>query len=183
LIWVAVSVASSFDRSRIREAFGRLGIRRFKPSALGWMLLLLFGYYVAVAIFASLVVQPEQEDISGELGVGDQNLVVAITAVLLIGVLAPVSEELFFRGFLFAGLRGRLSLWPAVVITGLLFGLVHAPSGITTVVPLALLGGMLAWFYAYNGSLWPSIFMHMTNNGLALAVTALVGPGLVPGVF
>ena len=172
LITVAVGVASSWNRSRIREALGRLGLRRFKPSALGWMLLLLFGYYVAVAIFSSLVVQPEQEDISGELGVGDENLVVAITAVLLIGVLAPISEELFFRGFLFAGLRQRLSLWPAVVISGLLFGLVHAPSGITTVIPLALLGGILAWFYAYNGSLWPSVFMHMVNNGLALAVTA-----------
>jgi membrane protease YdiL (CAAX protease family)/uncharacterized RDD family membrane protein YckC len=174
LVTVALGVASGWDRSRIGESLRRLGLRRFKPSALGWMLLLLFGYYVAVAIFSSLVVQPEQEDISGELGVGDENVIVAITAVLLIGVLAPISEELFFRGFLFAGLRQRLSLWPAVVISGLLFGLVHAPSGITTVIPLAMLGMLLAWFYAWNGSLWPCVFMHMVNNGLALAVTATV---------
>ena len=169
LLTVAIGVASQWDRHRIREALGRLGLRRFKASALGWMLLALLGYYIFAATFASFVLSPEQEDISGDLGVGDENLLVAIIAVLLIVVLAPVSEELFFRGFLFAGLRARFSLWPAVIASGLLFGLVHAPSGITTVPLLAVLGGLLAWFYAWNGSLWPCVFMHMINNGIALA--------------
>jgi membrane protease YdiL (CAAX protease family) len=125
------------------------------------------------------VLEPEQEDVSGELGVGDENLLVAITAILLIVVLAPVSEELFFRGFLFAGLRARFSLWPAVVASGLLFGLVHAPSGITTVPLLAVLGGVLAWFYAWNGSLWPCIFIHVLNNGIALAALGASDDGLI----
>jgi membrane protease YdiL (CAAX protease family) len=169
LMTVSVGVASQWDLSRIREALGRLGLRRAKPSAFGWMLLALFGYYVFAIAFASLVIEPEQEDVSGDLGVGDENLLVAVLAVLLIVVLAPVSEELFFRGFLFAGLRRRFSLWPAVIASGLLFGLVHATTGLTTVPLLAVFGGLLAWFYAWSGSLWPCVVMHMINNGLALA--------------
>ena len=181
ILIVSVGVASHWNTSRIREAFGRLGLRRAKPSAFGWMLLALFGYYVFALVFASLVLTPEQEDVGGDLGVGDENLLVALCAVLLIVVVAPISEELFFRGFLFAGLRARFSLWPAVIMSGFLFGLPHITTGITTVPLLAVLGGLLAWFYAWNGSLWPCIAMHAINNGLALAAaSADEGLFLVP---
>ena len=60
---------------------------------------------------------------------------------MLIAGLAPIAEELFFRGFVFSGLRSRMTMLPAALISGLVFGLVHAPTGITTVVPLAVLGG------------------------------------------
>ena len=116
------------------------------------------------------MLEPQQEDISNELGVGDESLFIAVTAVVLIAVLAPISEELFFRGFVFSGLRSRMSLWPAAVISGLVFGLVHAPTGITTVVPLAVLGAVLAWLYDRTGSLWPPVIAHAFNNALALAI-------------
>ena len=83
------------------------------------MLLALFVYYLFAGLFSQLVLQPEQEDISSELGVGDENLLVAITAVVLIAGLAPIAEELFFRGFVFSGLRSRMSMWPAALISGL----------------------------------------------------------------
>ena len=89
---------------------------------------------------------------------------------LLIVGLAALSEEMFFRGFVFSGLRSRMSVWPAAVISGLVFGLVHAPTGITTVIPLAVFGVALAWLYDRTGSLWPSVTAHAINNGLALAI-------------
>lgn len=170
LVGVAVGAASRWRFKPLRETLASLGLRRFAPSALGWMLLALFAYYVAAALFASLVLQPEQEDIGGELGVGDENLLVAVSAVVLIAGLAPIAEELFFRGFLFSGLRGRLSLWPAALIAGLVFGAIHAATGITTVVPLATLGVALCWLYEKTGSLWPCVIAHAINNGLALAL-------------
>ena len=129
-------------------------------------------YYIAAGLFASLVLKPDQEDIGGELGVGNPSVVIAVAAVLMIVLLAPVAEELFFRGFLFAGLRTRWSLWPAAITSGLIFGLVHAPTGITTVVPLAALGFALCWLYDRTGSLWPCVIAHMINNGLALALVS-----------
>ncbi|MBM3668192.1 MAG: CPBP family intramembrane metalloprotease, partial [Actinobacteria bacterium] len=161
--------ASGWSFEGLRRAPARLGLRRFALSGLGWMLLAMLAYYLFAGLFASLVIQPDQEDVAGELGVGDENLIVAVTAVVLIVGLAPVAEEAFFRGFFFSGLRSRMSLWPAALLSGLAFGMVHATTGITTVVPLAALGVALAWLYEKTGSLWPPVIAHMINNAIALA--------------
>ena len=63
-----------------------------------------------------------------------------------------------------------MSLWPAALISGLVFGSVHAPSGPTTVIPLAVLGVAFAWLYDRTGSIWPPIAAHVINNGLALLI-------------
>jgi membrane protease YdiL (CAAX protease family) len=153
-------------------ALSRLGMRRFRPSAIGIALLTLLAYYIAVAIFATFVLEPEQEDIGGELGIGGESVLVAVVAVLLIVGLASISEELFFRGFLFAGLRSRWPLWAAALLSGVIFGLIHAPTGITAVIPLSVLGVVLCWLYERTGSIWPCVLVHTINNGLALAVIA-----------
>ena len=175
LLGVPVAIASDWKASNIRLAWERLGLRRFALSALGWMLLALFLYYLFAGLFSSLVLEPEQDDISDELGVGDESLLVSVIAVLLIVGLAALSEELFFRGFVFSGLRSRMTVWPAALISGLVFGLVHAPTGITTVIPLAVLGVVLAWLYDKTGSLWPPVIAHALNNGLALAILSSDG--------
>lgn len=171
LILVALGMASGWNLDSLGASFERLGLSRFKPSTLGVTLLTLLAYYGAAIAFATLVVEPEQEDIGGELGL-DEGVVAAIAAVVLIAVLAPIAEEAFFRGFFFAGLRGRLSLWPAALISGVLFGAIHAPTGLTAVVPLSMFGVALAWLYQRTGSLWPPIIAHAINNGLALAVVS-----------
>jgi uncharacterized protein len=172
LLFVAIGVASEWRFQPLRAALGRLGIRRAVPKDFGIALLTLLVYYIGAGLFAQYVLQPEQEDIGGELGVGDPNLLIAISAVLVIAVLAPVTEELFFRGFVFAGLRSRWSLWPAALAVGLIFGIVHAPTGLTAVVPLAGLGVALCWLYDRTGSLWPCVAAHVLNNSLALVVVS-----------
>jgi membrane protease YdiL (CAAX protease family) len=172
LLFVALGVASDWKFRPLSIPLRRLGLRRFRPSALAVMLGTLVVYYIAAGLFASLVLKPNQEDIGGELGVGNPSILIAVLAVVMIAGLAPIAEELFFRGFLFAGLRTRWSLWPAAITSGLIFGLVHAPTGITTVVPLAALGLALCWLYDRTGSLWPCVIAHMINNGLALALVS-----------
>jgi len=170
LLLVALGVASDWKFRPLGRPLRLLGLRPFRLSAIWIMLATLVAYYIAAGLFASLVLKPDQEDIGGELGVGNPSVVIAVAAVLMIVLLAPIAEELFFRGFLFAGLRTRWSLWPAAITSGLIFGSVHAPTGITTVVPLAVLGFALCWLYDRTGSLWPCVIAHMINNGLALAV-------------
>ncbi|MDP9189097.1 MAG: CPBP family intramembrane metalloprotease, partial [Actinomycetota bacterium] len=169
LVAVAIAGASNWKFGRLGEALRRLGARAFSPSGIGWMFAMLFAYYAFAVIFSSLVLEPEQEDIGEQLGIGDETLAVAVLAVVLIVGLAPISEELFFRGFVFGGLRKRFSFWPAVVIAGLIFGSIHAPTGITTVIPLAVLGGGFCWLYEKTGSIWPCVIAHMINNGIAVA--------------
>jgi membrane protease YdiL (CAAX protease family) len=172
LLFVALGVASDWKFKPLGRALTLLGLRPFRLNAIWIMLGTLVAYYLAAGLFASLVLEPEQEDIGGELGVGNPSIAIAIAAVVMIALFAPISEELFFRGFLFAGVRSRWSLWPAAIASGLIFGLVHAPTGITTVVPLAALGIALCWLYDRTGSLWPCVIAHMINNGLALAVVS-----------
>ena len=172
LLFVALGVASDWKFRSLAGPLRLLGLRPFRLKAIWIMLATLVAYYIAAGLFASLVLKPDQEDIGGELGVGNPSIVIAVLAVVMIVGLAPIAEELFFRGFVFAGLRTRWSLWPAAITSGLIFGLVHAPTGITTVVPLAALGIALCWLYDRTGSLWPCVIAHMINNGLALALVS-----------
>ncbi|CAN5564855.1 hypothetical protein BH20ACT15_BH20ACT15_04620 [soil metagenome] len=167
---VAIAVASGWKRVPLREVLPRLGFRRFSADAIGWMFLMIVVYYVAAGLFAYFVLEPKQEDIGDALGVGDETLLISILAVVLIAGLAPIAEETFFRGFVFGGLRTKMSLWPAALIAGLIFGSIHAPTGVTTVVPLAGLGVGLCWLYDKTNSLWPCVIAHAINNGLALAI-------------
>jgi membrane protease YdiL (CAAX protease family) len=84
-------------------------------------------------------------------------------AVLL---LAPLAEELFYRGLLYGYLRSRWGPAPAVVVSALLFGLAHAD--LSLLLPLALVGAGLALVYERAGGLWPSIAAHAALNVLSL---------------
>jgi len=88
------------------------------------------------------------------------NLTLAIAAVV-IAIGAPISEELFFRGFIFSGLL-RLGFWPAALVSGLLFTLFHLDPG--SVIPFGLIGILMAWLYWSRGTLWDSIVFHFLFN-------------------
>ena len=104
-----------------------------------------------------------QPDVLPLFGGGPWGLVWA----LLVGAgVAPVAEELFFRGFLFGGLRDRFGVGWAIAISALIFGLVHLTPGV--LVPIALMGAILAGLYQITGSLWPSILLHVAINALAM---------------
>ena len=123
-------------------------------------------------VILAVVGQPEQNDVANQLGF-DQNTFAAIVAALLIVVVAPICEEIFFRGFFFAGMRSRLSFWPAGLVSAALFGSVHlADANLVAGLQLAILGLVLASVYERTDSLWSNIAVHAFNN--AIAFTLLV---------
>ncbi len=88
------------------------------------------------------------------------------TTALLIGlasIAAPLVEELLFRGVFFQAAKLRLGPWPAIVLTGLVFGLVH-PVGVVEKLAIAVLGGVFAWMAETRRSLVPSMTAHCLNN-------------------
>jgi membrane protease YdiL (CAAX protease family) len=171
-IFVGTAIGCAAPGGRGPAQLAQLGFRRFRPSAVGWMLLGYLVYWAFAIAFALLVTSPDQEDIAKELG-SNSGLFGAIASGLLVVVAAPISEETFFRGFMFAGLRTRLPFSGAASITALIFGLSHSPTGITAVPQLTVLGLVLAWLYEKTGSIWPPILVHLANNAIAFAVTGL----------
>ena len=167
LIGVAVGFAA---RSAARPAAEALGFSRPRP---GWLKLtaLGFGAYLACALLLSLVAgQPEQTDIADQLGF-DEGLATAIVAGVLIVLVAPLCEEVFFRGFFFAGLRRRLPFGAAALGSGLLFGLIHlGDANLIAGAQLAILGVILAWLYEETDSLWAPIALHCFNNAVAFTI-------------
>jgi uncharacterized protein len=135
-------------------------------AATGWIVLLLVVFLVVSAIW-SVLVNPGKEKVLEQLGTNEAASLLVLSAALTC-VIAPICEEILFRGYVFTALRSWRGTWPAAVITGLLFGGVHAASApALDLLPLATLGFGLCLLYRYTGSLYPCIVAHSLNNSLA----------------
>ncbi len=96
-------------------------------------------------------------------------------ALLAVAVIAPVAEEIIFRGFTFRWLQGRLPLWGAVLASATIFSAAHVGWAEPTLfLPVFLSGILLAYLYAKSRSLWPGVIVHMTINivGVVLILTS-----------
>ncbi|MEX1162058.1 MAG: CPBP family intramembrane glutamic endopeptidase [Nitriliruptor sp.] len=112
---------------------GRLTWRLWGPirpawSHVGWGILVGVGGFLGIQVTLGLLLtllgdtdQPQQQ----LLTVVGSDTLATVLVVLAAVVLAPIGEELFFRGILFQALRRRVGLWPAAVISSVPFGAVH----------------------------------------------------------
>ncbi|HET9199735.1 MAG TPA: CPBP family intramembrane glutamic endopeptidase [Dehalococcoidia bacterium] len=163
---------------RLRGRGGGLGDFGFRPLDWGraWWVVIAFviASFMTIAAFDVLVdavglddLRPEgnlDEDIKDSAGVF---LLSAVFAILV----APISEEMFFRGLLFGGFFRDFGLAVGLLFSGILFGLVHGQ--ITLLVPFSIIGCYLGLAYAYTRSLWGSIACHLTFNALGIIGLAL----------
>ena len=137
------------------------------------------GFFVASAIWAVAVGLDEQQTLPDELG-ADGSLLNALVVIVLVTVIAPLGEELFFRGFFFGALRNWRGPILAAILSGAVFGLVHAGSApVAYLVPLAIFGFGLCMLYELTGSLYPAIALHALNNSIALGANQKYGVAVV----
>lgn len=80
-------------------------------------------------------------------------------------IVAPIVEEVFFRGFIFSVLNKRIGLPAAAILSGLLFGAIHFSLAQTIV--LSFFGIVQSYLYRYTGSLLYPILLHFIFNFLA----------------
>ena len=94
-------------------------------------------------------------------------------AVVTIGVLAGVAEEMFFRSYMQSMLRERWRPWIAVLITSACFGVLHLD---VVHGPLAMVLGLYLGFVTERaGSALPAVTCHVVNNAVFIVLTAVVG--------
>lgn len=160
-VLVPIAVASRWGQSSVGQALQRLGVRSFQPSALKWMAAAVGAYLLFAAVYTSLFGSPHQKDIAESFGA-------VPVQIALIVVAAPISEEACFRGMLFGGLRTRMPRLAAALLSALIFGGLHALTGVSAVPPLIFFGFALALLYEKTGSIVPGILLHMLNNSVAL---------------
>ena len=151
----------------------QFGLRRtsFWP-AVGWIAVAFVGFYVVTLVWVSILgANPDDTKLPDELGVKDSTAAMLAVA-FLVAVVAPVAEEFFFRGFFFTALRGWKGLWPAAILTGLVFGAIHVGSAEAVFLPpLAFFGFALCLVYQRTGSLYPCMALHCMNNSVAFGVS------------
>jgi uncharacterized protein len=161
---VAIFFAQVGGRAVAGAMFGLRPTRFWRAVRL--VVLTLVGFLLFSYIWTKLF-QTEEEDLLKKLGT-DKGAVLLVLSAALTCVVAPLCEEFLFRGFVFTALRNWRGVWPAAVITGILFGGVHAGSApALDLVPLAVLGFGLCLLYRATGSLYPCVAAHCVNNSLA----------------
>jgi hypothetical protein len=159
---VPMAIAAWRGADSVGEILQRLGLRRFAVGpALKWMAAAVGAYLLFAMLYSLLVVTPEQEDIAEGFGA-------LPVQILLIAIAAPISEEVCFRGMLFGGLREKMPRIGAALVSGVVFGALHALTGVSAVPPLIVFGLILALLYEKTGSIVPCILLHMLNNSVAL---------------
>jgi len=161
-------------------AWAQLGLRRFAL----WVAILMPPFALILQLLTGLLSallspllgglkNPQGCDISRAFG-ADPYL-----AVISIAVIAPVVEEIVFRGFIYGGLRQRWGVTVSILVSSLGFALAHSLSvggSILLLGPSLFLAGVaLAFVYERSRSLLPGIVLHASFNLIAVIAIFVAG--------
>jgi hypothetical protein len=162
---------------RRRNVWSSIGMVRPRLRDVWYAVLGFGGYFVAYVVLAQVVqVSLPQLDLDQkqELGFSTEARGLALLPIFVsLVILPPLVEEILTRGVLYSGLRRRLSMVGAGIITSILFAAAHlqAGSGNTLLWIAALdtfvLSMMLVYLREKTGSLWPGIGLHALKNFIA----------------
>ena len=140
-------------------------------SAIGLTALAWVTFLALTAIWSTALSLDQTDDLPQELG-ADESTAAAVAVLVMVTLVAPVAEEVFFRGFMFTALRRWLGLIPGALLTGVFFGGIHAgASEPAFLVPLMVFGVILCLLYWRTDSLLPPMVLHALNNSVAFGVT------------
>ena len=182
-LWFAVFKPRRLARQEGRPVPGwqdglrSLGLRATPWSqAVGAFLLGVLTILIASILYTNIVQAlhlPAQTNVDELLARAATEPWTTLATVIVAVIVAPFCEEIFFRGYFFQGLRLRLAVWPAVVLSAVIFGLAHGDLGSLTL--LIVIGLALAVIRWRTRSLWPGMALHMINNfvGALLIIQAL----------
>ena len=151
-----------------RKAPVALGLR-----PVGWRPVLFAVLGTTVLSFAVSQLGPQPEGVK-QVTEGLQGTARILQTLAVLGLLAPIVEELVFRGLLYGWLAGRWNNLVAFVLSSLAFAAAHTePLHILLVLPLGFWFGWLRW---RTGSLVPTIVAHIINNTIAVSAASFLSP-------
>lgn len=163
---IVLGIVLAIARGRPKDEY--LGLRR--PSswglAAGLILLVLIGVFALSAVLSPLLQPGEEQGLVPKTWHPDR-AAPFVANFLVVAVLAPIVEEITFRGLGYKLLE-PFGKWTAILLVGLLFGLAH---GLVEALPiLAAFGAGLAYVRMRTGSVYPGMIVHSAFNSLVLIV-------------
>lgn len=143
--------------------------RRIVQGLVGGVSIFLGAGAVGLALRQLGIEQTQSEMFAGMANVSTAQF---IGLFLAASIVAPICEECFFRGYVFAALRGRYGRLLAYGGSAFVFGVIHF--NLPAMVPIILMALGLAFLYDRSGSVVPGIIAHGFNNALALLALYVV---------
>lgn len=155
---------------------------KWTPLTRGYLLSKPWGTLLWVVLFSLGTIIP-LSFLYEQLGIEmDENTQQIITSMMkepwgyvAVGILAPLAEEVVFRGAILRTLLGIMSKknhWVAIMISAAIFGVVHA--NLAQFINALLMGLLLGWMYYRTGSLVPGILLHWVNNTMAYVLANIM---------
>lgn len=168
----------AFVLYRKQRSWSALGFRAVKRSWLFWSIAIGVGSFPVRLLIARAAVAVMPELRNGAEGIflnNDYSTVYNIFLLAIIVLVVPITEEIFYRGFIFTWMRQHHPLWAAVVFSSVFFAVSH-------LIPIQILMSFLlsliiTLVYHRTNTLWYAVAIHATNN-LVSGVVALLATGL-----
>lgn len=159
-----------------RKSFLRLRVNRDTLTMTGLTVVLILVIQPAIWLLSWLnaqipvpeyfeTMQNSQIELIEQFLKGDHVLLLTLFHV---GVVPAVCEEILYRGYVMRAFEKSWGIWPAIFISGILFGLYHVQ--LTNLLPLAAIGILLAFITWTSRSLYPAMVAHLVNNGGSVLV-------------
>ena len=163
-----LTIAVFLKKRYVKIKPGRIAHSNFKKAA-GYAMLIAWGWMFTEAALMQLAeidkLFPQEEEHFDLM----LKMMTSPLGLIAGGILAPIVEEIVFRGILVGGLlRMRLKPWVAIVVPALIFALFHGT--FTQFVGTAIFGIICGWLYWHTKSLLPGILVHIVNNTTAFGI-------------
>lgn len=151
----------------IRRSFADLGfvkpLKRYVVLGFVVGVVLFVGIGLLGNVLTKLLGIPAPQSFAVAVKMVDYKWEFGLLAVLG-GIVAPIKEEMLFRGLIYPPLRQALGKGKGMLLTGLFFATLHFD--IVRFLPLFIGGVVLTWLYERSSSIWPAIVAHGTWNSL-----------------
>ncbi|MGJ8656065.1 MAG: CPBP family glutamic-type intramembrane protease [Akkermansiaceae bacterium] len=171
LLPVGIACAFLVPRMNVFEVFGlrHPQVKRVIITSITG----LFGIYFLVALFSPIITpllennlgkQELQAPVQMIIEAKKNNPTLLVYLAILTIIVAPICEEFVFRGYIYGTLKRFSCRFFAATTSALFFAVVH--TSLWSLVPLFIVGFVLAIIYEISGSLWASILTHALFNGI-----------------
>lgn len=178
---ISILVFALFFKMRNASFSEEAYVNPFPPRFLLGIIVMGVSCAYAIAIVLGLIEQtgiiPESWIEAQNNTYSDVNLSTSLMQLLSVGIMAPLLEEILFRGLILGSLKKAMHPWVAIVLSAVAFGVAHGtPIGIIYATGLGIIMG---WIFVKFNSVLPSILFHMAYNcalsfSEGLSVLALV---------